>query len=118
VTEAELERDLERYRREYRGKLPGKLAELGELLRGAREARGKADLEAARRMAHTLMGTSGSYGFDEFSAELRRIEEGLDLLSQELPPDAAAAWDRIGQALARARDCLGLPGQAPASRGA
>jgi hypothetical protein len=86
VTEAELERDLERYRREYRGKLPGKLAELGELLRGAREARGK--------------------------------EEGLDLLSQELPPDAAAAWGRIGQALARARGCLGLPGQAPASRGA
>ena len=66
-------------------------------------------------MAHTLKGTSGSYGFDELSAELRRIEEGLEGLIEEAPADA---WERIGHALARARDALGPPPQPSSSHDA
>ena len=103
MSEGDLERDLERLRRAYRGKLTGKLAQLDFLLGEARKVPEREELEAARDLAHTLQGTSGSYGFDESSAEFWRIEERLDHLLEGASEGAAAAWKEIEQALKRAR---------------
>ena len=106
MSDADLHRDLQRVRQVYRRKLPGKLDQLEALLREAREQR---QFEAARRLAHMLKGTSGSYGLDEFSADLSQIEEGLDRLHEGTQRDASAIWQEIEHALARAWDRLGCP---------
>ena len=104
MSDPDLERDLCRLREVYRPKLVEKLAELDGHLRRAREERfAKRQLEAARQLAHTLMGTSGSYGLDEVCAELARIEEQLKRLLENETPDPAAAWTAIEQALGQAR---------------
>jgi HPt (histidine-containing phosphotransfer) domain-containing protein len=87
-------------------KLPGKLDQLDALLRGARRAHERGPLEAARNLAHMLKGTSGSYGFEEISAELKRIEERLDRLLEGESPESPAVWSEIEQALNRAGDHL------------
>jgi HPt (histidine-containing phosphotransfer) domain-containing protein len=102
VADADLQRDLQRFREAYRRKLPGKLDQLDALLRGARGSHERGRLEAARHLAHMLKGTSGSYGFEEISAELRRIEERLDRLLEGESPDSPAVWSEIEQALDRA----------------
>lgn len=104
--DADLQRDLERLREDYRRKLPGKLEQLGALLRGARGAQARGPLEAARHLAHMLKGTSGSYGFDEISAELSRIEDRLDRLLEWESAESPAVWNEIEQALKRAVDHL------------
>jgi HPt (histidine-containing phosphotransfer) domain-containing protein len=38
----------------------------------------KGDLGAARRIAHRLTGTAGSYGFNEASTAARAVEEALE----------------------------------------
>jgi HPt (histidine-containing phosphotransfer) domain-containing protein len=106
VADADLQRDLQRFREAYRRKLPGKLDQLDALLRGARGAQERGQLEAARDLAHMLKGTSGSYGFGELSAELRRIEEHLDRLLDGESPDSPAVWSEIEHALNRAGDHL------------
>jgi HPt (histidine-containing phosphotransfer) domain-containing protein len=104
VSDPDLERDLCQLREAYRPKLVEKLAQLDGHLRRAREERlAKQQLEAARQLAHMLMGTSGSYGLDEVSAELARIEEQLEHLLENETPDPAAAWTAIEQALGQAR---------------
>jgi HPt (histidine-containing phosphotransfer) domain-containing protein len=103
VPDEGLESKLERLRRDYRGKLTEKLARLGSLVREARKVRDGDKLQAARDLAHMLKGTSGSYGFDECSAELSRIEERLERLAGGAPANAAAAWVEIEQALERAQ---------------
>ena len=100
----DLDRGLRRIREGYREKLPGMLAELAEHLRGAREERAPEQrLETSSRLVHRLKGTSGSYGFDEISAELARIEAQLERLLSGAAPDRAASWTKIDQALSRAR---------------
>ncbi len=106
VPDADLQRDLRRFRGDYRRKLPGKLDQLDALLRGARGGRERGQLEAARHLAHKLEGTSGSFGFEEISAELRRIEEHLNSLLEGKSPDSPAVWSEVEQALTRARDHL------------
>lgn len=99
-----LELELERLRRAYRVKLTEKLTRLGSLLREARDACDGEEFRAARDLAHMLKGTSGSYGFDECSAELSRIEDNLERLADGgAQENTAAAWVQIEQALARAR---------------
>jgi len=109
VPDTDLHRDLERLREAYHHKLPGKLAQLDALLRGAREVHEKGPLEAARDLTHMLKGTSGSYGFDAISAELRRIEERLDHLLGETSADRTTVWNEIEHALSQARERLGAP---------
>ena len=74
--------ELDRLREDYRRELPGKLAGLGALLQTAWQARDRESLEAARRAAHSLKGSSGSYGFKAASRELQAIEDALASLQQ------------------------------------
>ena len=104
MSDPDLERGLRRIREGYRQKLPGKLAELAEHLRGAREERAPEQrLETSSRLVHKMKGTSGSFGFDQVSAELARIEAQLERLLSGAAPDRVASWTEIEQALDRAR---------------
>ena len=104
MSEPDLERDVRRIREGYGQKLPGMLAELAEHLRGAREERAPEQrLETSSRLVHRLKGTSGSFGFDQISAELARIEAQLECLLSGAAPDRVASWAEIEQALDRAR---------------
>ena len=103
MSDGELAPEFERLRRAYRGKLTEMLARLDSLLRKARRMRGGGEFQAARELAHRLKGTSGSYGFDECSTELAKVEECLEQLANGARTNAAAAWVEIEQALARAR---------------
>jgi chemotaxis protein histidine kinase CheA len=99
--------ELDRLRERYQSELPEKLAGLAALLEVAWRERGRSSLEAARREAHSLKGSSGSYGFDAACRELQRIEDGLGrLLDEPSPPELADAWPALEQALARAQESL------------
>ena len=104
MSEADLERDLERLRRASRDKLGAKLARLASLLGGSGGVPERAQLEAARDLAHMLKGTSGCYGLDELCAELQAIEERLDRLLDAGSEGAGATWKEIERALERARN--------------
>ncbi len=87
-------------RTSYRRGLPAKLDALDAALRAARDG---GSLEAARRLAHTLKGTSGSYGFAAFSTALEDIEERI---GSEEGSAERVAWDEVEDALRRARAWL------------
>lgn len=91
----------------YRQKLPGRLAELAAALRPA-QAPGESDkaLQDAYRIAHTLKGTVGSYGFDEVAAVLASIEETLRQRLAGSTSRAEADWVGMAEALDRVRDAL------------
>ena len=104
MSNSDPDRELRRVREGYREKLQGMLAELAEHLRGVREERAPEQrLETSSRLVHRLKGTSGSFGFDQISAELARIEAQLECLLSGAAPDRAASWTKIDQALSRAR---------------
>ncbi len=108
MSNPDLERNLRRIREGYGQKLPGKLAELAEHLRGAREERAPEQrLATSGLLVHKLKGTSGSFGFDQVSAELARIEAQLERLLSGAAPDRVASWTEIEQALGRARAAVG-----------
>ena len=98
--------ELDQLRKEYRTELPEKLVGLESLLRAAWQSRERASLEAALREAHSLKGSSGSYGFDSVCRELQRIEDALRRLLAPAPPELTEAWPALERALARARASL------------
>jgi len=100
------ELELDRLRDAYRRELPGKLAGLEALLRAAREAGDRESLGAACREAHSLKGSSGSYGFDVASLALQRIEDALGEALAADRPDPAVAWPELERNLMCARDSL------------
>ena len=69
--------EVDRLREDYRRELPDKLARLESLLRVAFRSRDRDDLDVALRAAHSLKGSSGSYGFDAACRELQAIEDAL-----------------------------------------
>jgi HPt (histidine-containing phosphotransfer) domain-containing protein len=71
---------IEAVRTEFAGSLPAKAAKIGALV-----ARGA--WEEARRAAHRLRGSAGTYGFTEVGAAAAAIEELL--LAQRGDPDVA-----------------------------
>jgi HPt (histidine-containing phosphotransfer) domain-containing protein len=108
VAESPWEGELGRSRESYRRRLPQKLDLLEEKLRAARvEPASSGALVAARDLAHRLKGSSGSYGFDEISAVLQRIEDRLDPpLAEEPSRLRPVPWSEIERALGEARTCL------------
>jgi chemotaxis protein histidine kinase CheA len=106
VTDSEVQREIQILRAAYCRKLPRELAHLGTLLAEARETHDEQQLDAARRLAHMLKGSSGSYGLAEVSAELRRIEESLDRALEDESPVSEGVWSEIEHALRAARDRL------------
>lgn len=108
--DAELLRDLARLRQKYRRRLPAQITALAQLLAAAREAGERESLEGARGLTHRLRGTSGSYGLDAISAELRRIEDVLDRPLDGRTPAGVACWREVERALARIRAELAIPG--------
>jgi chemotaxis protein histidine kinase CheA len=102
--DAAWEREFQRLRDGYRLKLKADLATLDAQLRAAREAGGaRPRIEAARRLAHRLKGTAGTYRLDASCAALERIEELLGRLLEAAPPQRASIWAAIGQSLEGAR---------------
>ena len=105
-SELELEAELAELRRRYARELPKKLDRLGELLSAARESGDRTGVDAARQLAHSLKGSSGSYGFDQTSLELRRIEECLASLLEKATLDVEAHWPVLASAFANARAAI------------
>ena len=103
------ERDFQQLRKRYQQTLRRDLSTLGVHLRGARNGE-RGELESAHQLAHRLKGTSGSYGFEETSEALQRIEdrleEMLDAPAIEPPPPRAKSWDAIDAELERAAAAL------------
>ena len=83
----------------YRQKLRRELSTLGAHLKGARNG-DPGELEVARRLAHRLKGTSGSYELTESSACLQRIEDRIAELL-ESSADPAVLWAEIDAELER-----------------
>lgn len=101
----DFERALARLRSAYRAQLPARLDELAAELSRARESGRREAAQEARRHAHTLKGTSGSYGMTALSQALQALEARLDTLlaGEPAPP---SAWLEIEAAMARARAAL------------
>ncbi|MGI9590974.1 MAG: Hpt domain-containing protein [Myxococcota bacterium] len=95
--------EFDRLRAVYQRQLPEKLAGLESQLRAARAAGDRESLVVARREAHSLKGSSGSYGFSEVSRELQVIEDTLEDLLGSAQPDLIATWPLLVAHLARAR---------------
>jgi chemotaxis protein histidine kinase CheA len=93
---------LRRLRAEYRAELPARLDVLEHALERAR-AEGSAEVALeARRLAHTLKGSSGSYGLSAFSEAVEAVEQALDELLAG-PGNADRCWEEVASALERAR---------------
>jgi chemotaxis protein histidine kinase CheA len=98
------ERELQRLREIYRRKLRAEIVTLDANLREARDAApAQPKLDAARRHAHRLKGTSGSYGLEASCAALEGIEEQLERVQKGTTRDLRAAWAAIEEALERVR---------------
>jgi len=97
---AALERAIAPLRDAFREKLPGRLAEIDARLAAARGG-DRAALAEANRLAHTLKGTAGSYGFDAVSRAAGEIEA---LTEPDAAPSASDA--ALDDALAALRDAV------------
>lgn len=109
MTDTEVQRELRRLRKAYRQQLPGELGRLRTLLAGARVAADEQQLEAACHLAHMLMGSSGTHGLTEVSAQLRRIEEHLNRMVEGGPEVSEGVWDEIEEALKAAGGVVDPP---------
>jgi len=107
MSDSSWDRDFERLRVKYRDKLREQIATLGEKLRKARESQSaRCELDSACKLAHSMKGTSGTYGFDEISAALESIETKLDELIETPSADTNRIWVDIERALHHARTRL------------
>ena len=101
----DFEKALRRLRTEYRAELPARLDSLEAEVARARLDGTPEALRDARRRAHTLKGTSGSYGLDGVSKALEAAEEALDELLSGAE-DLDRTWRTLSAALERARSQL------------
>jgi CheY-like chemotaxis protein len=97
------EDELAAMRERVRPKLQRDLRQLDARARNACDAAADTvEVEAARELAHRLMGTSGSFGFDGCSNALARIERRLESLVSAGGAVAESAWSEIETALSEA----------------
>jgi HPt (histidine-containing phosphotransfer) domain-containing protein len=77
-------------RTQFAASLPAKASEVASLV-------ARASWEAARRAAHRLRGSAGSYGFAEVGAACGAIEEALVAASNAPDEPARAALARLAR---------------------
>ncbi len=93
-------------RAQFAASLPAKASEVASLV-----ARGS--WEEARRAAHRLRGSAGTYGYAELGAAFAAIEEALIATANAPDPEARAALDRMARtACAEANRAAGSTGDA------
>ncbi|MFW5739256.1 MAG: diguanylate cyclase, partial [Myxococcota bacterium] len=81
----------------FLGKLLERVGSLRRLVKQSEPPNDRASAEPARREAHNLAGTSGSYGLQQVSQRARDLEELLDRVVQgDVPP---SDWTRITDAV-------------------
>ena len=87
----ELLRFIELQRADYRRGLPDKIARLQVLGRQLRQGADPSDVLAElERLAHSLHGTAGTFGFRELAEAGQELELAVQALRETgLPPDAA-----------------------------
>jgi chemotaxis protein histidine kinase CheA len=85
----------------YALELPGEVEALMAAVQRARSEQGRAELTVeARRIAHRLCGTAGSYGFTEIGEAAAELEVALKAI--EIAASAPAeAWAKIDGTLQR-----------------
>jgi HPt (histidine-containing phosphotransfer) domain-containing protein len=97
MSDPDFERDFAQLRERYRPKLLADMETLERHLRGG-------GLEEALQLAHRLKGTAGTYGLDDSSAALDRIETLLrSCVASALASPTDEVSRQIREALARAR---------------
>jgi chemotaxis protein histidine kinase CheA len=93
---------LELQRADYQRALPAKLAQLQALWLQIEADPGLAGLAELERLAHTLSGTAGTFGFSEVGRAARLLEELLTDVARDdapLTPDRRAGISRAVAAL-------------------
>ena len=96
----DLDAKLAELRAAYASRLPDKLAELERALEAARAAgRASPEHHVAKRLAHRLHGTAGTYGLTEVSDEAGLIEDELECMANT----GNDSWPAVEAALARLR---------------
>ena len=98
VVRAELTARLAEVRDRFLGKLSGKIDDLVRALETVKTGRGRAAVEQAHLLAHSLHGTAGSFGLADVGALSAKIETQLKLLQLE-PTTFDARWTAIAPEL-------------------
>lgn len=85
----------------YARALPSKVEELGRDVHASiGQPEEKEALETVRQVAHKLVGTAGSYGYDKFSLHMRSIEQSAIEISKSADEDAIKSlWSIIEENL-------------------
>lgn len=83
----------------YARGLPQKVEELGRDIEAARDQPEEKDaLEQVRQVAHKLVGTAGSYGYEKFAMQMRTIEQFAIEISKSADENAER-WSVIDESL-------------------
>jgi diguanylate cyclase (GGDEF)-like protein len=85
----------------YARNLPQKVEELGRDIQSSMDQSEDRDaLNQVRQVAHKLVGTAGSYGYEKFSLHMRTIEQSaIDLSKSPGQDDVRLFWERIDEHL-------------------
>jgi HPt (histidine-containing phosphotransfer) domain-containing protein len=91
-------RFLEEQRQDYRRGLPDKLARMASIVE--RLDRGDpAELAGLERLAHSMAGSGGTFGFDELGAAAKALELAVQRLSESGPAATAAQRSEVREAI-------------------
>lgn len=87
----------------YARALPDKVAELERNVKVATDnSAASEELEAVRQISHKLVGTAGSYGYEQFALYMREIEQAaIEISRTNDQAEISASWKKINQALAK-----------------
>jgi diguanylate cyclase (GGDEF)-like protein len=85
----------------YARSLPAKVEELGRDIHASiDQPEEKEALETVRQVAHKLVGTAGSYGYDKFAMHMRSIEQSaIEISKSEDEDETKSLWNIIEESL-------------------
>ncbi|MBY0356378.1 MAG: diguanylate cyclase [Candidatus Obscuribacterales bacterium] len=80
----------------YARALPEKTDELRRLIDAAKADHSEQSIEAVRQLAHKLVGTAGSYGYEKFSTCMRKVEQlSVEIKKSPDGNDSAKLWNEL-----------------------